>query len=126
MYKLKKAASLPHTQVTTKTLVTDRVGGEDKTVLDEEKETRTPTKDNRSPDGCAIATIRMVDSIKLSQKFQSVGVEVGIEMPFWVRPGEVSDLTQPMALCAELVEQETTERAADLKEFLQKLIRQNQ
>ena len=82
----------------------------------EEHDRKLPPVD--VPTGKAIAYVRVVDSVKLSHNYHSLGIDVGVEMPFEVTPGEVDQLVPALEAVHALVEDELAQRTKDLRQFL--------
>lgn len=79
-----------------------------------------PIKVLKDPDD-EIAVIKVLNGITLTTGYQSVRMDIGVEMPWPVRPGKFEDLEQGFKQAYELIENEITERSQDLEALLQDL-----
>jgi hypothetical protein len=102
--------------MTTKTSVTDNASK--KEVLHEEK---TEKMKEFKATGDRVVTVKVSDSIKLSHRFQSVGVEVGVELPFDAGSDPVVAAKKGFAIAEELVDGRLQEKVKDLQAFLDQL-----
>lgn len=99
---------------------TSIVRKQDKKVLHEDDETEE-TDEVEIPDGAGIAVIHYVIPIKLSMGFNSAGVEVGVEMPWPVRPGHLEDLNTGFKRTATWVESRLERKAKEVPGLLRAL-----
>lgn len=70
------------------------------------------------PPGKAIAYVRVVDSVKISHNYHSIGIDVGVEMPFPVTPGAVEELIPAFEEVHSIVEDELASKTKELRGFL--------
>ena len=75
------------------------------------------------PEGYEVAMIRDGASIKLSLDYQSAGVDVGVDMPWPVRPGHPKDLQRGIAVVEAITERRLAKRVAEVRKIVRGLSR---
>lgn len=109
--KTKKGATMRHA-----TTATDNVTKE--VVHHEEGERNLPNEAK----GDRVAMIRVVDSVKLSYNYNSIGVEVGLDLPWEIQDGPLPEqVKKGFDTAHKLVEDELGEKAMGLRDLLTKL-----
>ncbi len=73
------------------------------------------------PPGYHLAMMKAYVPVKLSYNYQSVGIEIGAEIPYPVRIGNEDDIREGMEKVYAIVEEVLVEKAAGLKALLQSL-----
>lgn len=73
--------------------------------------------------GKAIAWVHAMVPIKITKKFQGIGVEVGCDFPFEVTPGDVKVIPDLIREVAAQVNEVVPEFCAELQESLDALVK---
>lgn len=72
-------------------------------------------------DGEAVAIVKFTSGLKRTSNYQSVMVEVGVEMPFSVRPGDTKALSKHFETVETIVEDRLAEQVEGVTEVLKEL-----
>ena len=76
-------------------------------------------------DGKVLGAVRLVDSLKLSYKFQSIGIDVGVDLPCWIDPSNPGpDVNKALDRAEELIDTRLEQKAAGLRDLLKMLASQ--
>jgi hypothetical protein len=112
-YKLSKR----HGSVSETVTVVDRTSGRTKVISDETHELEV----KRAPKGYVMGTVSVRNGVTLSLGYQSARIDIGGDLPFPMRPGNVEDFGEGMDVLERYVDDRLVKKARGLREFLKKV-----
>jgi len=88
-------------------------------------ETATPTAPLAHAAGAPVGRVKYSSGIRLSKSFNSASVEVGVELPWVIRPGAsgAEDVAAGLKFAADMVEDEMARQAPEVEKLLVALAR---
>lgn len=114
---LKKTSKRAGGSLTTTVSITDNISKEE--IHREEKSERLPAV--TIPEGYSVGTVRAIVGVTISANFSSVRLDIGGEMPWPMRPGNVKDFSAGLDKFEDVVEAKAASKVPEVEELLSSL-----
>lgn len=116
----------PPAQVTQQTIVTQKDTTREKDdqpiIKDEFRVSEVPSTTRSVPPGYEVGDAFCTHDLKLSRKWQSAGITIGVRLPYPMRPGNEEDAKAGMEMARSLAENAAVESVDSVSQFLDQLI----